>query len=599
MLISRVHQFFTASIDQTPKHNCTKRSIGLWLSLSLSFAIYYGSLTLQKAFRAEYVVQDDAREYVFWMQQFSDPTLLPHDLIAQYFRSITPPGYAALYQVMAMLGVQPLLLSKVLPIGLGLIATLYGFGICLRLFPLPAAGFMAMLLLNQSLWFKDDLSSATPRAFVYPLFLALLYYLICNQRIGILIVLVLQALIYPPLVFITIALLCLRLWRWESGKIQFCSNQLGFVGLSLGLSAYALLPYVLSSAEFAPLITRSQAWTMPELHPGGRHPFFNPNPWAFWLIGEHSGVVPPLMPPLIWLGLLLPILMRYPTRFLLVQRISGTIAVLSQTVWVSLGLFVAAHLLLLRLFFPTRYTTHTFRIVLAIAAGIVLTILLDAALRVCEALVLRQRWLLLSTRLALILAVGIVLVFYPQTSSEFPSTNLRIGRDTALYQFLQTQPKDTLIATLSDEANNIPTFAQRSVLFSKEYSLPFHLGYYRQIRQRILDIIEAQYSPDLALAKQAIERYHITFWLIERSALTPEYLMDATWLESFQPAYKTALDRLQQGTTPALQKLPRCSVLTTTRFTLLDTTCIVATQNLLSRNSSSNVALPIKSLRSQ
>jgi hypothetical protein len=591
MLISWVHQFFITSIAQTQRYDRTKNTIVLWLGLSLSFAIYYGGLTLQKAFRSEYIVQDDAREYVFWMQQFSDPTLFPHDLIAQYFKSITPPGYAAFYHVMAMLGVQPLLLSKMLPIALGLIATLYGFGICLRLFPLPAAGFIAMLLLNQSLWFKDDLNSATPRAFVYPLFLALLYYLIGNQRIGILMVLVLQALIYPPLVFITIALLCLRLGYWESGKVHFRSNQLGFVGLSIGLSACALLPYALSAEEFAPLVTRSQALIMPELHPGGRHPFFNPNPWSFWLVGEHSGIVPPLMPPLIWLGLLLPVLMRYPTRFPLVQRVNRTIAVLSQTVWVSLGLFVTAHLLLLKLFFPTRYTTHTFRIVLAIAAGIVLTVLLDAAFRVCEALVLRRRWLSLSTRLVLMLAIGTVLVFYPQFSAEFPGTNFRIGGDTALYQFLQTQPKDTLVATLSDEANNIPTFAQRSVLFSKEYSLPFHLGYYRQIRERILDIIQAQYSPDLALAKQAIARYRITHWLIEQppagnskgSALTPQYLKDATWLESFEPAYSTALERLQQGITPALPKLTRCSVLTTVRFTLLDTTCIVATPNLLDK----------------
>lgn len=586
MLISRAHRFFITSTDQKHESFAARSvrtqpfsTIVLWFGLSVMFALYYGSLALQKAFRSEYVVQDDAREYVFWMQQFIDPTLLPNDLIAQYFKSITPPGYAALYQMMAILGVQPLWLSKVLPIGLGLIATLYSFAICLRLFPFPVAAFISTLLLNQSLWFRDDLSSATPRAFVTPLFLAFLYYLIRNQRIGIVVVLVLQALIYPPLVFITIALLCLRLWHWNSGKLHFRSNQLIFVGICIGFSAIALLPYAISSAEFAPLITRSQAWTMPELHPGGRHPFFDPNPWKFWLIGEHSGIIPPLMPPLIWLGLLLPILMRYPSRFPLVQRIHSAIAVLSQTVWVSLGLFFAAHLLLLRLFFPTRYTSHSFRIVLAIAAGIVLTILLDAAFRACETLLSRQKWLSLSARLLLMFAIAIVFLFYPQFSAGFPNTNFRVGNNATLYQFLQTQPKDTLIATLSDEANNLSTFAQRSVLFSKEHSLPFHLGYYRQIQQRIIDVMQAQYSPNLTLAKQAIEKYQIKYWLIERSAFTPQYLTDADWLESFQPAFTIALNNLQQGRTPALAKLSRCSVLTTTQFTLLDTACITASKS--------------------
>lgn len=559
MLIPRIHRFL---IPSEQKHD---RSVVLWFCLALGFALYYGSLALHKAFRAQYVVQDDAREYVFWMQRFVDPTLLPNDLIAQYFQSITPPGYAAIYQAIALIGVQPLWFSKVLPLGLGLVATLYSFAIALRLFPLPIAAFTSTLILNQSLWFRDDISSATPRAFVTPLFLAFLYYLIRNQRLGILVTLILQALIYPPLVFITIALLSLNLWRWEARKLRFQSNQLLFIGICIALSAIALVPYALSSAEFAPLITRSQALTMPELYPGGRHPFFDPNPLRFWLFGEHSGIIPPLMPPLIWLGLLLPILLRYPSKFPLLQQMSDRINVLPKIIWVSLGLFIAAHLLLLRLFFPTRYTTHSFRIVLAIAAGIVLTVLLDSLLRSAQSS---------AAKLSLISAIGVVLLLYPQFSSSFPNTNYRVSNNTALYQFLQTQPKDTLVASLSDEANNIATFARRPVLFSKEHSLPFHLGYYNQIRQRIIDVIQAQYSPDLTLAKQTIDRYQIKFWLLEKTAFTPEFLQDAEWLQSFQPAYTIALSNLQQGKTPAFSKLSRCSVLNTDQLTLLDAACI-------------------------
>jgi hypothetical protein len=567
-LISRTHQFLLAK----PTTASDRTSSWLWFGLSLGFALYYGSLALQKAFQAEYVVQDDAREYVFWMQQFLDPTLLPNDLIAQYFKSITPPGYAAFYHGMAIVGVQPLWLSKVLPVGLGLITTFYSFALCLRLFPFPITGFITTLLLNQSLWSRDDLGSATPRAFVTPLFLAFLYYLLCNQRLGILIALVLQALIYPPLVFITIALLCCTLWDENARRLDF--NQLKFVGVCIGFSAIALLPYALSSSQFAPLITRAQAWAMPELHPGGRHPFFNPNPWAFWLIGEHSGILPPLMPPLIWLGILLPILMRYPLRFPLVQQINHRIAILPKMVWVALGLFAAAHLLLLKLFFPTRYTTHTFRIVLVIAAGIVLTILLDTLLRACETLAVQHHWIALGTRLTLITMTMLILLASPQVSKGFPRTNVRVVKDASLYQFLKTQPKDTLVATLSDEANNIATFAQRSVLFSKEHSLPFHLGYYRQIRQRILDVMQAQYSSDLRAVKQTIDKYQIKLWLIDQSAFTPLYLTNSAWLSSFEPEFTIALTHLQKGKVPALAKLSQCSVFNTPQLMLLDTACI-------------------------
>ncbi len=133
---------------------------------------FYGVLALEKAFRANYVVQDDAREYVSWMQRFMDPDLFPQDLIANYFQSITPAGYAAVYHAMAGLGITPLVFSKILPIVLGLITTVYCFGVSLQIFPVPITAFISSLLLNQSLWFKSDLASATPKAFIYPLLLA-------------------------------------------------------------------------------------------------------------------------------------------------------------------------------------------------------------------------------------------------------------------------------------------------------------------------------------------------------------------------------------------------------------------------------------------
>jgi hypothetical protein len=34
------------------------------------------------------------------------------------------------------------------------------------------------------------------------------------------------------------------------------------------------------------------------------------------------------------------------------------------------------------------------------------------------------------------------------------------------------QPQDIRIASLAEEANNIPTFAQRSILVGREYAIP-------------------------------------------------------------------------------------------------------------------------------
>ncbi|MGK7894517.1 MAG: hypothetical protein AB4372_13050, partial [Xenococcus sp. (in: cyanobacteria)] len=141
------------------------------MSLSLAFTFVYAFLALKKALSGEYVIQDDARQHVFWMRRFLDSQLFPHDLIADYFQSVAPWGYSSLYRIMAWLGIDPVFLSKLLPLPLALLTTTYCFWFCLELLSLPITGFIAALLLNQNLWMQDGLVSATPKAFIYPIFL--------------------------------------------------------------------------------------------------------------------------------------------------------------------------------------------------------------------------------------------------------------------------------------------------------------------------------------------------------------------------------------------------------------------------------------------
>ena len=233
----------------------------------------------------------------------------------------------------------------------------------MEFFPVPVAGFITTLLLNQSLWFKDDLISAVPRAFVYPFLLAFLYYLLHESWLIIALIIVLEGLFYPPILLISLGILCLRL-----------RSNYFLLAVFLGLGLVVMLPYSLDSSKFAPVITASQAWAMPELWREGRHPFFDKNFAKFWLIGQHSGILPPLMPPLIWIGLFFPVIQRYQSHFPLFCLIKQKIKLLPEIIAVSLALYFLAHIVLLKLFFPTRYTVHTLRIVMAFAAGITLTV---------------------------------------------------------------------------------------------------------------------------------------------------------------------------------------------------------------------------------
>ncbi len=93
MFIARLHKFLTATVDEKSRSHTI-----FWLTLSLTLAAVYAILGIKQAFSAEYMVQDDARQHVFWMMRFVDPELFPNDFIANYFQSVAPAGYSTLYK---------------------------------------------------------------------------------------------------------------------------------------------------------------------------------------------------------------------------------------------------------------------------------------------------------------------------------------------------------------------------------------------------------------------------------------------------------------------------------------------------------------------
>ncbi|OKH28220.1 hypothetical protein NIES1031_05545 [Chroogloeocystis siderophila 5.2 s.c.1] len=577
----------------TPVARTFNRQVMFWFSLSMTFALIYGILGLQQAFSSEYVVQDDARQHVFWMQRFFDPELFPNDFIADYFQSVAPQAYTALYQIIASVGINPLFLSKVLPIVLGLVTTGYCFGVCLEILPVPAAGFVASLLLNQTIWLKEDLGSATARAFLYPLFLAFLYYFLRRSWLPTLVAIALQGLFYPQTLLISAGVLILQLVCYERSRPRLSRNRNDYLFCAAGLvvAFLVMLPYVFESSPFGPTISEAQARALPDFLPGGRTQFFASGLWRYWICGRRSGFLPDewcqptwrasiqpffLSPP-IWLGFLLPSLLLFPRPFALVKYVKQ-VRVLLDIVLVSFFMFFAAHAVLFKLYLPSRYTQHSLRIVLAIATGISLILILDALFRWAEQQTVRKFLTLGATAL-----VGAVLILYPSflrvTGQEFPSPGYVTGNVPQLYEFFKQQPKDTLIASLTEETDNLPTFSQRSVLASRELAIPYHVGYQREFSQRATDLVRAQYSQNLTDAENLIQKYGVDLWLVDRAAFTPEYLVRHRWLSQrqFQPEIQAIRARLEQGLVPALAKLvDRCSVFESQGLVVMQAECIAS-----------------------
>ena len=563
----------------TENKNLQSKSTLFWLTLSLLFSLFYSYLAIQQAFSSEYVIQDDARQHIFWMLRFNDSELFPNNLIADYFQSIAPAGYKFLYWTIDKFGINPIVLSKLLPSVLGLVMTGYCFALTLEILPLPLTGFVASLLLNQNLWLQDGLVSGTPKAFAPPLLVAFLYYFLKRSIFGTSITIVLFGLFYPSLVFICCGLLVRSLFSLEKKKLKLSNKKQDYIFAVTGLIAafIVLLPYAVATSDYSPTITVAQAKELPEFMAGERSGFFNDNPWDFWFNGSRSSLRIPsaLIPPLAYLGLffwIIPRRNKVTNQKVNWLKVKPQINILPRLLLVSIVMFFVAHSLLFALHLPSRYTQNSIRIIVILVASIVLTFIWEFLLKkVPERNVLQK----ISYRL-LALLLAVVLIFYPHTTKRFVWTRYITGNEVALYEFLQQQPKDIVIASLTEEADNLPTFTERAILVSREYAIPYHWGYYKQFRQSAVDLIEAQYSTDIEIVKSFIERYDVTHWLIENNSFTPDYIADNRWIRQHQPVAQQAIETLDREKIPIIaQSQNNCSVFKSDRFTIIESKCIL------------------------
>ena len=572
MFIAPLHKFLTARIDEKARSHTI-----FWLALSLTFATIYGCLGLRQAFGGEYVVQDDARQHVFWMMRFVDRDLFPNDFIANYFQSAAPAGYSALYKIAATIGIHPLFFHKILPFFLSLISTYYCFSIALEMLPVPMTGFIASLLLNQHMWMTDDLASATPRAFIYPIFLAFLYYLLRRSLLPCLAAIGLMGLFYPPYALVAAGILVLRLLCWENGRFCLSRDRTNYLFCTTGLGVVFLvmLPYALDKSEFSPTYTAAEAKKMPEFAADGRNAFFRANPKHYWLTGRGSGMFPQSLftPVTHCAALLWPLLLIWRSHFPLVKQIQSSICVLLQLFLASSAMFLVAHATLFKLYQPGRYTAYSLRFIVVFLSAIALTLIVDGVLNWAKenetSFGIKNLVAIITTAI-----IAFVVVCYPSLVANFPRVGYVEGKMPDLYQFFQQQPKDILIASIAGEADNLPTFSQRAVLVAKDYAVPYQKGYYSRYLQRINDLIRAQYTPDRAVVQKFINQYGIDFWMLDYNALTLQYVQDYGWIDVFDSTPE-AMQVLKQGKIPVLaEAMTSCAVFQNGIVVVLETSCI-------------------------
>jgi len=563
-------------------------NVTFWFVISFITPLYYGLISFFYATSSTYVVQDDARYHIVWLQRLIDPDLFPNDFMADYYSAIQGIGFRAFYSAAAALGLEPLFFAKLVPLLLAMVATAYLFWVALFILPLPICGALTTFILNQNIWIRDDLSSASPRAFVYPLFSAFLYYLLKGNQLLCLVSLFILGLFYPQMALVGVGILTLRLVRWQGLKPKLPNRWKDYVVwmVALVMTGGTLLFFSHQvEAQAGRLTSLAEMRTWPEFQPGGRGEYFGLPFLSFWFDGL-SGMRFPLYPPIIWLGAMLPLIVWKVPRFFyrafpLSSSVTTQVQVLGQLFVASMSLFFLSHIIFPTLYLPSRYSFYSLRFVLVLATGVMLTLVLE---RWTNWLIgLTRTWKRLSAgeyvRVVLSVGFAITVLVAPSIPVLFlKGQSWEVGKPAGIYDLLAQTPKDTLVASLVREVNdNIPAFSQRSVLAGREFALPYHVDFYDEMMQRVRDLIAAQYSPDLAEVQAFIATYGVDKWIVDENFTDSDYLNAQTWWinSSAKASISDADNQIEKGVDPALSDaIPVCSEYSEAKIVVLDTQCI-------------------------
>jgi hypothetical protein len=482
------------------------------------------------------VIDDDARQHVYWTYRFVDPELFRDDLLTAFVSSpqVAPPGYQALYWVGARL-MDPLLFSQVLSLLLLVSSVWMVFRLGEELAGIAAAAFAASLF---SLFFLYSSSGGLPKSFAFPLLIAGAYLAVRRAWAGLAGLLVLQSVFYPPILVNTMALAgatWLRAARDTPTKGFWTALVLLAMGAGLAVGVLFYV-YTAGGPSFGPLITPEEAQTMPEFSARGRTAFHG-DTWLATLWNDRAGIGGDRLIGFV-LILAVIVLVQLPAR-------PKWPPVAVDLVWTSAILFALAHLVLFRLHLPSRYVLYSLPLALLLLVGANGAGFVPALELRWPGLVglfrgVRRRWFLFWPLLAA-LGAGYAVAQNRYFAAWDPLT-VRIDADSmAAYRYLETLPKDALIAGHPLEMDNVPLFARRQVLANQELSLPYYPAYYHEVRRRLLDSLEAYYAQDAQVVRRLAERYAVDYVLLDRRQFAPEFLAGPIYYEPFGAWIKAKL----------------------------------------------------------
>jgi hypothetical protein len=498
--------------------------LDLLIALAASAVVF--AIAHWKSLASPFVINDDLRQQIFWMQRWLDPALYPPDILNAYAEAYVPWGVKFLYWCGSWV-MNPLQFSKAIT----------GFlycGQCLLMMSLgrKLGGRQTGWAMLCAAWlipfFLDNISGGLSRAFASPLLAAFALAWLSGRGAFLGLTLMAQAL-FIPYVFLpcSLALLAQRGIAALQGLPGVWLNTwrqwaaLGAAGLAVGSfsAVYAM-------KGFGPLVSLAQATGRPELGPQGRldlvplpNPFLDFVYFPFEGIGlfKELGLIP---------GIISLCLLAWPlqkgARCLDWRGLAHRIRPLAPLGSAFLLFYILARALAFTLFVPDRYVQYPMNLLFAL----LLSSCLLAAWRLSGKKGSAAALLLVT----LAVCGGIRL-------SGVALYDLRA--DKALYAAVEAStPKDAMLAGHPDLMDNVQTFAKRNCLINTELAQPWSVGYWKQILPRLDGLFAAYYSEDPEEILRFADSFNVDFLVVDETHFTQEFLSRTPFFEPFAQTIK-------------------------------------------------------------
>lgn len=485
-------------------------------------------------FSNKYFVNDDVRQQIFWMERWRDPQLFQNDFLTNYAETYVPIGVKAIYRT-ASLWFDPLIFSNILTaILFALTAGLwFAWG---RVFGDNLTAFLVVVVYFLFTGFQYQMNGGLSRSFVFPLMI--LYLLLVSQEYlfyaGL--VLFIQP-FFNPYVF----LLCL----FTHGLIMLIkfgpalasrifptfSNILGNTNpeeqheqtapqilkelLVLNAPVFLAVAFTIVSVAWyqsstGHLISWREMVGKSEYSELGRYQlypapsFFHEliRPWIFNLSFPYWGPIAGWIMALLVVGVFSYAALNY--RPLIKWRgLNGLLLLIP----VSLLLYVLARLFLVKLFVPRRYITYTLNLVYCIGFAVAIRVVLEK---------------MKLSKLRLYALVIALLAFACIKGRHIEIFDYSGGSN--LYKFIQTTPKNALVAGWPEVMDNVMTFGERPAYVTYKLSHTWVEPYWSEVKRRTFDLFKAYYSSKPEEIRSFCKSNHIDYLIVRSEDFEPERL---------------------------------------------------------------------------